>query len=266
MKLSFSKTLLSMAILVGLTACGSGGGSGSTAPRTLSSSDAGAAYIAKTNNHGEITSVTHSIIKNKNDISFGENYISINGEKFPMPADAIQEAEHQFYQGLNAIKNATDLDIEDISGVGIYIVYDKGAAFYLGNPTKDMPISGSATYLGGTMLFENKEFLAPLKEGKTKLIADFSNKKLDGSLVFSDISPINISANIDQNNFTGRASSNSLSPGHVEGKFYGKNAASISGIVKSDDLQGNKGWIAIFSGADKKHFTPQGLRDLGIQE
>ncbi|MDO4697797.1 MAG: Slam-dependent surface lipoprotein [Pasteurellaceae bacterium] len=179
------------------------------------------------------------------------NYIEINGNRLPISKREIDLS-----------KKITNLDIKDIGIASGTVPNDREriVLFHIGNPTKNMPHQGKATYLGSSwiIMVENKN--AYSLQGQTLLTADFFTKELNGLLRFKDIKPIRISANINHNNFTGNAYSNSLEvDAKVEGSFYGNNAASIAGIMKSDRLDHNVGWFGVFSGVKEKHLTPEGF-------
>ncbi|OOF82034.1 Slam-dependent surface lipoprotein [Rodentibacter caecimuris] len=122
--------------------------------------------------------------------------------------------------------------------------------FYNGNPTKNMPTSGVATYSGesiisaGVQVPDDTDYYI----GSSKFNVDFGNKTLNGALEVQNIQPININARISGNAFSGTANSASLpSSGNVEGKFYGNNAKEMAGLAQGND----KSWGAAF-GAQKK--------------
>ncbi|BFU61113.1 MULTISPECIES: Slam-dependent surface lipoprotein [Rodentibacter] len=128
---------------------------------------------------------------------------------------------------------------------------NKGYMFYNGNPTKDMPASGTAAYSGQSIIavydvpaLEDEDYY----QGTSKFNVDFGNKTLKGSLDIQNIQPVNIDAKISGNSFTGTAKSDSIpSSGAVEGKFYGENAKEMAGLALGND----KSWGAAF-GAQKK--------------
>lgn len=124
--------------------------------------------------------------------------------------------------------------------------------FYNGNPTKTMPTSGTANYTGYSLItinddlypqFENKvDFI----RGTTELKADFSGKKLTGSLTYNGVQPVNINATINGNSFNGKANSGTFrTAAGVDGKFYGDNAKELGGFFS--DSQGD--WAGAFGAA-----------------
>lgn len=129
---------------------------------------------------------------------------------------------------------------------------DNGSAyvFYNGNPTRNMPTSGSASYSGQSIISANVPALDKegFYTGTSQFNVDFGNKKLNGSLGINNIQPVNINASISGNSFTGTATSSSLpSAGRVEGKFYGDQAKQLAGLAQAND----NNWVAAF-GAQKQ--------------
>ncbi len=121
--------------------------------------------------------------------------------------------------------------------------------FYNGNPTNDMPIAGTATYSGQSIITANIPLLddEDFYTGSSKFNVDFGNKTLKGSLEIEKIQPVNIDAKISGNSFAGTANSISIpSAGKVEGKFYGNNAKEMAGLATD-----SKSWSAAF-GAQKQ--------------
>ena len=129
---------------------------------------------------------------------------------------------------------------------------DNGSAyvFYNGNPTRNMPTSGSASYSGQSIISANVSALEHegFYTGTSQFNVDFGNKTLNGSLGINNIQPVNINASISGNSFTGTATSSSLlSAGRVEGKFYGDQAKQLAGLAQAND----NNWGAVF-GAQKQ--------------
>ena len=129
---------------------------------------------------------------------------------------------------------------------------DNGKAylFYNGNPTLNMPTSGSASYYGQSIIsadipaLDDEDFYT----GSSQFNVDFGNKSLSGSLNIRNIQPVNINAAISGNSFSGSASSSSLpSAARVEGKFYGDQAKQLAGLAQAHD----NNWGAAF-GAQKQ--------------
>lgn len=128
---------------------------------------------------------------------------------------------------------------------------DNGKAylFYNGNPTLNMPTSGSASYYGQSIIsadipaLDDEDFYT----GSSQFNVDFGNKSLSGSLDIRNIQPVNINGSISGNTFSGYASSASLSTAPVEGRFYGEQAKELSGLAKAKD----NSWGAAF-GAQKQ--------------
>ena len=122
--------------------------------------------------------------------------------------------------------------------------------FYNGNPTLNMPTSGSASYHGQSIIsadipaLDDEDFYT----GSSQFNVDFGNKTLNGSLGINNIQPVNINASISGNSFSGSASSSSLpSAARVEGKFYGVQAKELAGLAQAND----NSWAAAF-GAQKQ--------------
>ncbi|OOF65439.1 Slam-dependent surface lipoprotein [Rodentibacter sp. Ppn85] len=128
-----------------------------------------------------------------------------------------------------------------------------GYMFYNGNPTQNMPTSGTATYSGDAIISaENIYGLDPEEDyyhGSSKFNVDFGNKTLEGSLNIPNrnLQPVKveINAQISGNSFTGTTDSTRLSNGQVEGKFYGNNAKEMAGLAQSND----QSWNAAFGAA-----------------
>lgn len=122
--------------------------------------------------------------------------------------------------------------------------------FYNGNPTTNMPTSGSASYTGQSIISANVPALAneDYHTGTSKFNVDFGNKTLNGSLDIERIQPVNVNATISGNSFAGTANSASLpSAARVEGKFYGNAAKELAGLAQGND----NSWGAAF-GAQKQ--------------
>lgn len=127
---------------------------------------------------------------------------------------------------------------------------DNAYFFHNGNPTKDMPTSGVASYNGHVIIagdtphFDDEDYL----KGSTQFTADFANKTLEGSLNVDTMKAINVKANISGNNFAGTASSSDFSSSaKVDGKFYGDNAKELSGVFHD-----SKSWGGAFGAAKTK--------------
>ena len=123
----------------------------------------------------------------------------------------------------------------------------KDYLFYNGNPTANMPTTGTASYEGRSILSAaNIESDDDYLKGTSRLNANFADKTLTGSLNFNE-AIINVNSRISGNSFTGSANSFALiGTGKVEGKFYGNNAKELGGMVSAANQ-----WGAAF-GAEKK--------------
>ena len=72
----------------------------------------------------------------------------------------------------------------------------------------------------------------------SKFDVDFDEKKLKGTLTIKNIKPVHIDANIQNNTFTGTATSDAFKSDtkvEVQGKFFGENAKELGGIAESHD-------------------------------
>ena len=124
----------------------------------------------------------------------------------------------------------------------------KATTFYQGSPTDvaDMPTNGEAVYIGTAAAMDTDKLKAAYT-GFTTLFANFSDKKLSGTLhlegqsiedglLITGTSPtknIKIDANIKANTFMGKANDK----GTVEGKFYGPQAQTIAGAFIEPDMK-----------------------------
>lgn len=160
------------------------------------------------------------------------------------------------YPGVNAGSWANIGDLKVCCGrytdarFGVNDSFDANYMFYNGNPTQNMPTSGTATYSGETIITAGN--VAALDDedyyfGKSEFNVNFGNKTLNGALTIPNIQPVNINAKISGNSFTGTANSASLPSGQVEGKFYGNSAKEMAGLAQGND----QSWGAAF-GAEKK--------------
>ena len=120
--------------------------------------------------------------------------------------------------------------------------------FYNGNPTNDMPTTGTASYVGHaiTSVDLNPSDHRDLYEGTSQFNVDFGNKTLNGALDIRNFHA-DINATIAGNYFNGTANSSLVSTGRVEGKFYGSQAKELAGFVQAND----NSWGAAF-GAEKQ--------------
>lgn len=126
----------------------------------------------------------------------------------------------------------------------------KDVAFYTGNPTSNMPISGTAVYNGeaaimGEHIMSDDELVV----GTSHFNANFTDKTMSGRLNFEEgIGQINITATINNNQFNGSATAVNnaqiRSSGNVEGKFYGVDAKSLGGFATGTDRSWNAAFVA----------------------
>lgn len=253
-----------------LSACGSsGGGSGSNnneatpannqtqqnqsnpsaannsaQPNQQASSGTGAALVAS-----DSTSLSIRRVELK---GYNTTSINVDGTNVAIGFPGISAGDW-----LNAKANGRDLKV----CCGIYSdmrfgltdsLDDNGNAyvFYNGNPTRNMPTSGSASYSGQSIISANVPALDKegFYTGTSQFNVDFGNKTLNGYLGINNIQPVNINASISGNSFNGTATSSSLpSAGRVEGKFYGDQAKQLAGLAQAND----NNWGAVF-GAQKQ--------------
>ena len=120
--------------------------------------------------------------------------------------------------------------------------------FYNGNPTNDMPTTGTASYVGHAITSVDLNPLdhRDLYEGDSQFNVDFGNKTLNGILDIRNFHS-DINATIAGNYFNGTANSSSVSSARVEGKFYGPQAKELAGFIQAND----NSWGAAF-GAQKQ--------------
>ncbi|VEB26706.1 transferrin-binding protein [Actinobacillus lignieresii] len=116
-----------------------------------------------------------------------------------------------------------------------------------------MPTSGKFTYTGDAYLLAagdpDKSF------GSSKFEADFSTKKLTGTLTFDKLSghnSVNVDGTISGNGFAGTAKSERFKniDAFVEGKFYGEKAKELAGAFDNAKEKGaklgDKSWGGVF--------------------
>lgn len=115
--------------------------------------------------------------------------------------------------------------------------------FYNGNPTNDMPTTGTASYVGHAITSVDLNPLdhRDLYQGDSQFNVDFGNKTLNGALDIRNFHA-DINATIAGNYFNGTANSSSESSARVEGKFYGPQAKELAGFIQAND----NSWGAAF--------------------
>ena len=120
--------------------------------------------------------------------------------------------------------------------------------FYNGNPTNDMPTTGTASYVGHAITSVDLNPLdhRDLYQGDSQFNVDFGNKTLNGALDIRNFHA-DINATIAGNYFNGTANSSLASSARVEGKFYGPQAKELAGFIQAND----NSWGAAF-GAQKQ--------------
>ncbi|MBQ9682297.1 MAG: transferrin-binding protein-like solute binding protein [Neisseriaceae bacterium] len=130
-------------------------------------------------------------------------------------------------------KNATGKDC-NIGGVCSL----RMRAFYQGQPTLDMPTTGTALYVGGAVLHILNRNTPTV--GVSAFEVDFGKKNIEGAIgAFAGadadkLKRINLKATIQGNAFKSK---------QMEGKFYGPKAANVAGyfIDKEQNLHGTFG-------------------------
>ncbi|EJP29712.1 putative transferrin-binding protein 2 [Haemophilus sputorum HK 2154] len=216
----------------------------SAQPNQQASSGTGAALVAS-----DSTSLSIRRVELK---GYNTTSINVDGTNVAIGFPGISAGDW-----LNAKANGRDLKV----CCGIYSdmrfgltdsLDDNGNAyvFYNGNPTRNMPTSGSASYSGQSIISANVPALDKegFYTGTSQFNVDFGNKTLNGYLGINNIQPVNINASISGNSFNGTATSSSLpSAGRVEGKFYGDQAKQLAGLAQAND----NNWGAVF-GAQKQ--------------
>ena len=115
--------------------------------------------------------------------------------------------------------------------------------FYNGNPTNDMPTTGTASYVGHAITSVDLNPLdhRDLYQGDSQFNVDFGNKTLNGALDIRNFHA-DINATIAGNYFNGTANSSLASSARVEGKFYGPQAKELAGFIQAND----NSWGAAF--------------------
>ena len=208
----------------------------SAQPNQQASSGTGAALVAS-----DSTSLSIRRVELK---GYNTTSINVDGTNVAIGFPGISAGDW-----LNAKANGRDLKV--CFGLTDSLD-DNGNAyvFYNGNPTRNMPTSGSASYSGQSIISANVSALEHegFYTGTSQFNVDFGNKTLNGSLGINNIQPVNINASISGNSFNGTATSSSLpSAGRVEGKFYGDQAKQLAGLAQAND----NNWGAAF-GAQKQ--------------
>ena len=115
--------------------------------------------------------------------------------------------------------------------------------FYNGNPTNDMPTTGTASYVGHAITSVDLNPLdhRDIYQGDSQFNVDFGNKTLNGALDIRNFHA-DINATIAGNYFNGTANSSLASSARVEGKFYGPQAKELAGFIQAND----NSWGAAF--------------------
>ncbi|MGY4678908.1 Slam-dependent surface lipoprotein, partial [Ursidibacter arcticus] len=135
---------------------------------------------------------------------------------------------------------------------GYFAAGGHSTIFYQGSnltAESEIPQSGTAKYVGDS-IYVNKGKVTT-QVGKVDLTADFANKNLTGTVFAQqgDISAVTIKdAKLDKNTFSGSVVQ-AGSEAQLHGKFYGKDAAELSGAYS--DNQGEAGLKGAF-GAKKQ--------------
>ncbi|MBE2893601.1 transferrin-binding protein-like solute binding protein [Spirabiliibacterium falconis] len=131
----------------------------------------------------------------------------------------------------------TSKDYED-SNFGVVKLADHGKFFSYGVPTKDMPQEGKANYFGGALF--TKDNGKTLESGRTNIGVDFGKRTIDGNIVSDNNKEItSFKAGFDKG-------ANQFDDDGVKGRFYGENAAEISGKFDKG------GYTGVFGGKKGK--------------
>ena len=229
-KYSISK--LSLIVLTSLTvaACGSGGNGGNPSPgqpqqpqpqqpqpqpQPQPHNATGAALAVSVSDHGE------QVIKNLAITDSNLTELNVDGQKINLTSELDK---------LVCCSDHSDSRFGVISGNN-----NTDYVFYNGNPTKEMPIIGTAEYLGGVVLLGASE---SVETGKALFKVNFENKTLTGTFNVPRFA-ITVDGQIKNNSFTGTATpkDSAVLPGiaKVEGKFYGDQAKEMGGLFTTDD-------------------------------
>ena len=105
----------------------------------------------------------------------------------------------------------------------------------IGNKTLTLPTEGSVSY-GGDATYRRLGLDNAIEYGSSAFTADFTAKKVDGTLKFSKAGDIGISATISGSEFSGAKNGYT-----TEGAFYGDDAKYLGGIYSNDSAQGTYG-------------------------
>ena len=175
---------------------------------------------------------------------FHLNKISIEGVEIAVdPNEYLPTREWASFSDQNTRRDV-NICCEKFSDshFGIVSSQDENTAdylFYNGNPTQAMPMSGTASYQGHAVFHDTDGINdTKLLVGQSTFNVDFGNKKLNGTLTANTIKPVNITADIKNNTFTGSATSEDFANKtrvEVQGKFFGENAKELGGIAESHD-------------------------------
>ena len=165
-------------------------------------------------------------------------FLNVNGEKIRLDhSSVLPNHNHDDWMQVDGLEvccgKYSDVRFGAIKRVG---EGENSYLYYNGNPTKVMPTDGIVNYTGHSLMILGTEAKSEL--GTAKFEANFSTKKLDGTLEFTD-KPVTIAITSDidvkNNRFTGTGKSTNLETATVEGKFYGENAKELGGMFKGND-------------------------------
>ncbi|MFA9487337.1 MULTISPECIES: Slam-dependent surface lipoprotein [unclassified Mannheimia] len=261
--MKMAKFSLSLVACAMIAACGSSGGSSEKSAQLPS---VGVNSSPSTNVSGALTTSPYTgnvlVIKAKGDedsVSISKsrlldpnlNKISVDGKDIQINYPGISSGGWSDILVRDTALHSCCSTYSDVK-FGAYEGGEDGNAYFFhnGNPTKDMPTAGTASYSGHVIIagqtehFEDEDYL----KGHSQFTADFSNKKLSGTLNVDTMKPINVNANISNNNFTGTASSSDFAKSaSVDGKFYGDNAKELGGVFTD-----NESWAGSFGAAQAK--------------
>ena len=244
MTMTFTRSLLATAVIVGLTACGSGGGNGMNNNTTSQvTGKTGAMYTVSLTNDNKIGTVTKTPL-NSSDI----NSLNLDSASTQRINEAMNKISEEF-------KSKTGLDV--VTGAAIVSNGENFHIIYNGNPTETMPVQGSIHYKGSAVLGGwSADAPLSIEKGTSQFDVNFADNTLTGTLNVPNFSLVSISASVSGNGFSGRATSPDAPDGAVvEGKFYGKDVLSLSGMLKTNTFTDNFGGAGIFSAIDETKIT-----------
>ncbi|QLB14597.1 hypothetical protein A6B39_03575 [Mannheimia granulomatis] len=223
-----------------ISACGSGGSSNADNPSNNGHINQASIPTEKDNSTGRVLVFDEKVHKKALTSATDLNVIIVDGQSIPIakkPADTWQDDERLH----TCCGKYTDVrfGLKESSGPS-----EKDYFFYNGNPTSNMPTSGTAHYTGHSFIDFDDEVYPEVQtklnvkkweddyiKGTATFDVDFASKKLSGTLHEARIEPISVRATINGNSFNGSATSKDFNTtAELEGKFYGENAKELGGL------------------------------------